>query len=132
MPRRTRHSKARTSRSTRAVPSFGIFAAVAGIVLYLLFSRNIEGYHPYVVWLAAWSIVGFVFYGLDKANARGGNWRVPEVVLHALAFVGGVAGCWLGMLIFRHKTQHTEFKLALIVATIVHGALALTLLGPGF
>jgi uncharacterized membrane protein YsdA (DUF1294 family) len=131
MPRRTRHAKTRTSRSARAMPAFGLLAAAAGIALYLLLAQYIKGYHPYVVWLAAWSIVGFAFYGIDKASARGGGWRVPEVVLHALAFVGGVAGCWLGMFFFRHKTQHVEFKLALIVATIVHGALALSVLGPG-
>ena len=111
------------------MPSYGLLAAGVGILLYLLLTQVVTGYHPYLLWLAAWSIAGLTFYGLDKSNAQRGRWRVPEVVLHGLAFVGGVAGCWLGMLFFRHKTQSVEFKLALIVATIIHGALLMAVLG---
>lgn len=111
------------------MPRYGLAAVGVGVITYLLLARLFVGHHPYALWLAAWSVAGFAFYGIDKSSAQRGRWRVPEAVLHALAFVGGVAGCWLGMLVFRHKTQSTEFKLALIGATMIHGALALSLLG---
>jgi len=111
------------------MPSYGLLAAGSGLILYLTMTRVISGYHPYLLWLAAWSVTGLAFYGLDKSSAQRGRWRVPEVVLHALAFVGGVAGCWLGMLVFRHKIQSVEFRLALIGATFIHGALLMAVLG---
>jgi len=129
MARRTRRTTSRPSRSRGAMPKYGALAAGTGVVFFYLLTQIVTGYHPYLLWLAAWSLTGFAFYGIDKSNARRGGWRVPEAVLHALAFIGGVAGCWLGMLVFRHKTQSTEFKLALIGATIVHGALLLAVLG---
>lgn len=129
MPPRTRRSTPRSARSRQAMPRYGLAAVGVGGITYLLLTRVVVGHHPYALWLAAWSVAGFAFYGIDKSNAQRGRWRVPEAVLHALAFVGGVAGCWLGMLVFRHKTQSTEFKLALIVATMIHGALVLSLPG---
>ena len=83
---------------------------------------------PIYLWLAAWSFVGFGFYGWDKSQAQRGAWRVPENVLHALALVGGVLGCWAGMFLFRHKTQKSEFKLVLIVATLIWGSVLLNAL----
>lgn len=128
MPRRTRRPATRSTRSRQDMPSYSLLAAGAGVAFYLALARLTAGHHPYVLWLAAWSLAGFVFYGIDKSSAQRGRWRVPELVLHALAFVGGVAGCWAGMLLFRHKTQSTEFKLALIGASMLHGALLMSVL----
>ena len=107
--------------------SFGAAAAALGIALFLLLSERTH-WRPYLSWLAAWSMTAMVFYGWDKAQAQRGGWRVPELILHALALIGGVAGCWAGMLFFRHKTKKVEFRLLLVFATIVHGAIALSLL----
>ena len=125
MSRRSKRSGGRSrprSRSGSSMSTFVLVAAVIAIVLYYLISQQVR-WHPYQTWLVAWSITAFAFYGWDKMQAQGGGWRVPEIVLHGLALVGGVAGCWAGMLFFRHKTLHSDFVLVLIVATILHGAL---------
>ena len=70
----------------------------------------------YVAWLAAWSVVTFSAYAIDKAQARRGGWRIPELVLHGLAIVGGAIGGWLGLLGLRHKTRHPAFPLILGLA----------------
>ena len=36
--------------------------------------------------------------------------RLPERNLLLLAIVGGGIGAWLGMEVFRHKTQHRSFR----------------------
>jgi hypothetical protein len=82
---------------------------------------------PFIVWLVAWGVTAFAIYGWDKTQAQRRGWRVPEVILHALALIGGFIGAWAGMFIFRHKTQKPEFKLVLIAATLLWGALAVTL-----
>jgi uncharacterized membrane protein YsdA (DUF1294 family) len=72
-------------------------------------------------WLAAVNLTTFAYYGLDKARARRAGRRVPEVVLHALALLGGSLGAFAGMRLFRHKTVKGTFRVVfwLIVAVQV-------------
>lgn len=46
----------------------------------------------------------FLFYGFDKNRAIKNKNRVPEIVLHILALIGGTHGAFLGQKVFRHKT----------------------------
>jgi uncharacterized membrane protein YsdA (DUF1294 family) len=95
-----------------------LFAGLAGcLILWFL------GLPPVVAWMTGWSIPAFVLYGIDKRQARSGRWRVPEVVLHGLAIVGGVLGAWAGRLLFRHKTQQPVFLVVLVAATILWTAI---------
>jgi uncharacterized membrane protein YsdA (DUF1294 family) len=59
----------------------------------------------YFIWLATASGITFLLYGFDKARSKNGGWRVPEVVLHGLALLGGFPGGWAGRSVFRHKTK---------------------------
>lgn len=83
------------------------------------------GLSPLLAWIAAWSIPAFAMYGIDKRQARRDGWRVPEGVLHGLAFVGGVPGAWAGRAWFHHKTQKPVFLVVLVMATIAWGLVAL-------
>jgi uncharacterized membrane protein YsdA (DUF1294 family) len=58
----------------------------------------------YWIWLVIASVITFILYGLDKAQSKRSGWRVPEIVLHGLAIVGGFIGGWVGRSMFRHKT----------------------------
>ena len=63
-----------------------------------------------LIYMLVASVVGFVAMGVDKAKARVGAWRISEKTLFGIAFLGGGAGVWLGMHMFRHKTKHWYFK----------------------
>ena len=63
----------------------------------------------FLVFYALMSIVTFVLYGVDKAKAKKGSWRIPEKTLLLFAGCFGGLGAFLGMKIFRHKTKHTSF-----------------------
>jgi uncharacterized membrane protein YsdA (DUF1294 family) len=69
-------------------------------------------------WLLAVNLTTFGYYGFDKARARWASRRVPELVLHALAVLGGSLGAFAGMQVFRHKTVKGHFRVVfwLIVA----------------
>jgi len=67
-----------------------------------------------------WNIVTFAMYGADKRKAKKGRWRVSEATLIACAFFMGGIGSFLGMSMFRHKTQHLKFKLLVPLAIIVN------------
>jgi uncharacterized membrane protein YsdA (DUF1294 family) len=81
------------------------------------------GWNIYWIWLAIASLVTFLVYGYDKAQARNGGWRVPEKVLHILALAGGFAGGWAGRSVFRHKTKKVFFTFILAVSTLLHLAI---------
>jgi uncharacterized membrane protein YsdA (DUF1294 family) len=68
--------------------------AIAIIASYLLFIN----------------IVAFILYGIDKKHAVKNKTRIPSSVLLWMARLGGGFGCGLGMLVFRHKKNHSKFK----------------------
>ena len=57
---------------------------------------------------AALNFIVFLLYGIDKAKARRGKWRISEAAL-LLAAVFGPVGALLGMVIFHHKTRKAKF-----------------------
>ena len=79
----------------------------------------------YLLWyLAAVNLVTFTVYGVDKAKARRGAWRVPEKTLFPLPLLGGSVGALLGMLVFRHKTKHWYFVWGIPLILLAQIALA--------
>jgi uncharacterized membrane protein YsdA (DUF1294 family) len=85
-------------------------------------------YHLLAAWLAAINLVAFTYYGLDKRQAQRQGPRVPEVVLHGLAFAGGTLGAYLGMMVFRHKTVKTSFRLMFWLIAVLQTALVVAVL----
>jgi uncharacterized membrane protein YsdA (DUF1294 family) len=92
--------------------------AIAAVILLALVLYFLTSWSLLWIWLAAVNLVTFVAYGYDKAQARGGGDRIPEIVLHLLAVVGGFIGGWIGMFAFRHKTRKLVFKTVLALSTI--------------
>ena len=73
-----------------------------------------------LIYLILINLLGFVIYGQDKAKSkRKGNSRIPERTLLWVARLGGGLGCWLGMMLFRHKTKHTRFMVLVPLWTVV-------------
>ena len=105
---------------------FTLFAFIAAILVSVALCM-ILGWRWYWAWWTGSSIVTFLLYGFDKIQAQRESSRVPELVLHLLALAGGVAGAWLGRIIFRHKTRHFIFTVVLVLAALLHGALLLWL-----
>jgi len=96
-----------------------VLAGVAAFfVLWLL------GFSPILAWVAGWTLPAFAMYGIDKRQAEHDGWRVPEVLLHSLALIGGVIGAWAGRAVFHHKTQKTEFTVVLVAASILWAIIA--------
>jgi len=77
---------------------------------------NFYSEHFLIVWyLVIINLVAFFFYGLDKAKAEGGSWRIKEIRLLFLALIGGTVGAMAGMKVFRHKTKKIGFLLPFII-----------------
>lgn len=104
---------------------FGSIAIVVVAVIYpSLYNRT--NWNPYAIWIAACSAATVLIYALDKGLSIFGRIRAPEKLLHLLAAMGGFPGGWLGMLVFRHKSnfrKHPDIWAMLLLSTLGHGAL---------
>jgi uncharacterized membrane protein YsdA (DUF1294 family) len=85
-----------------------------------------------LVYLAVITVVTFLVYGIDKWKAQRKRWRIPESVLLGLAVIGGSVGAWLGMKIWRHKTQHKKFKYGVPAIFVAQVAVVVWLLSANW
>lgn len=81
-----------------------------------------------LIYLAVINLVTFAVYGIDKARARRGAWRIPEKTLFLLPLLGGSLGALLGMRVFHHKTKHWYFVWGVPAILLAQLALAVWLL----
>ena len=72
--------------------------------LQLLFNQQIPlvvGYYYLLI-----NLITLTVYAVDKSSAIKNRWRVKELHLHILAFIGG----WWGALIAQQFTRHKSVK----------------------
>ena len=79
---------------------------------------------PEIIYLIIINIITFIIYGIDKAKARKGAWRIPEKTLIGLAVAGGSIGALAGMSFFHHKTRKPLFKIGIPVILLIEAAAA--------
>lgn len=83
-----------------------------------------------VVYLVSVNALAFAAFGVDKARAKRGAWRISEKALMLLAIAGGSLGALAGMYVFHHKTRKPLFSvgvpvlLAITLAALVAFGLA--------
>jgi uncharacterized membrane protein YsdA (DUF1294 family) len=75
-----------------------------------------------------YNIGTFALYGADKRRAERGEWRIRERTLLLVAALLGAPGALLGMLLFRHKTRHTLFRILVPLFCLLQAGLAIYLL----
>ena len=61
------------------------------------------------IFVGAMGLITFILYGVDKAKAKSGAYRISEKVLLTFSFFGGAIGGIFAMTLFRHKTKHWYF-----------------------
>ena len=81
-----------------------------------------------IFYLVIINIITFFLYGVDKWKAQRARWRIPESVLLGMAAIGGSVGAWLGMRVWRHKTQHAKFRFGVPIILIAQVALMVWIL----
>lgn len=60
--------------------------------------------------IIAVNFAAFAAFGIDKARAERGAWRISEGTLLRLASLGGTPGAYAGRALFRHKTRKQPFS----------------------
>ena len=84
------------------------------------------GLGPVYAYLGGVNLATVAFYGYDKRQAGAGGLRIPEVVLHAAALLGGSPGALAGQMLFRHKTRKRSFKAVFAAIVVVQFAAVYT------
>lgn len=69
--------------------------------------------HYFYALLITVNVLGFILMGYDKLKAKTGKWRISELNLFLISLLGGAAGIYAGMKVFRHKTRHNTFTIGI-------------------
>jgi uncharacterized membrane protein YsdA (DUF1294 family) len=78
----------------------------------------------WIYYLIGINTLAFFIMGYDKRMAQKKKRRIPERHLFWYAFIGGSVGAFIGMRVFRHKTQHTNFQYGIPAIILLHIAAA--------
>lgn len=68
------------------------------------------------------SLLALVMMKVDKTQAERRGQRIPEKNLWSVAILGGGIGAYVGMMMFRHKTRHTNFRIGFLVLAVLDAA----------
>lgn len=80
-----------------------------------------------IIYLLITNTIALVMYGYDKYCAVNHKWRVPEKALISSAVIGGSLGAYLGMLSFRHKTNHRLFQISIPLLLVVQAIILMAI-----
>lgn len=87
----------------------------------------------FLAYLLVMNLAGLYLMGADKRRAIEKKWRISERTLFMCSILGGSAGTWAGMYLFRHKTRHWYFVVGMPAILAFHLFLAgLVLCSEGF
>lgn len=81
---------------------------------------NGELYSLLTTYLVIINVLGFLMFGYDKLKAKRSGWRIPESRFLFIGLLGGAAGIYLGMKLFRHKTRHNLFVFGIPVLMVLN------------
>ena len=71
------------------------------------------------IYLIVVNLLAIALFGYDKHCAKKRKWRISEKTLITSAIIGGSAGAYIGMIVFRHKTNHSLFQICIPLLFIV-------------
>jgi uncharacterized membrane protein YsdA (DUF1294 family)/cold shock CspA family protein len=107
--------------------SFGFGAALGFLLILPAYAllRYAPDLRYALAYLLGISAITWSSYVLDKKRARTGGWRVPEIQLHLLEFLGGWPAAFLAQRYIRHKTKKKSYKFTFWLIILLHQYIAL-------
>jgi uncharacterized membrane protein YsdA (DUF1294 family) len=92
----------------------GIIASIAILAVWLLLAVLLPRSPVLWRWLGCVNAVALCAFLVDKWSSAKYGGRVPELLLLALAALGGSGGALAGVVLFRHKSTKVMFLLAIL------------------
>ena len=84
-----------------------------------------------IIYFIVINLIGIAAMALDKYKAEKNKWRISEMTLFMITFLGGGIGTVLGMNLFRHKTQKWYFKFGFLIILILEIMIFITMIVKG-
>ncbi len=98
---------------------YALLSVVSFGLLFFLFRFRIH-LSPILAYIFTINAVGFMMYALDKFLAKRSWLRVPESLLHLLAFGGATPAAIVAQQLFWHKTTKRSFQIMFWLIALVH------------
>ena len=103
---------------------FAFMALFIELIIYLLINKDLAALNLNFIrffrsnfyllsYLVIINIVTFLAFAYDKYRAKKGGWRIKNIFLLGLSFIGGSLGGLLGMSLTRHKSKKSYYRLGL-------------------
>ena len=103
---------------------FAFMALFIESIIYLLINKDLADLnldfirffrsHLYLLaYIVVINIVTFLAFAYDKYRAKKGGWRIKNIFLLGLSFIGGSLGGLLGMSLTRHKSRKSYYRIGL-------------------
>lgn len=103
---------------------FAFMALFIELIIYLLINKDLADLnldfirffrsHLYLLaYIVVINIVTFLAFAYDKYRAKKGGWRIKNIFLLGLSFIGGSLGGLLGMSLTRHKSRKSYYRIGL-------------------
>ena len=103
---------------------FAFMSLFIELIIYLLINKDLADLnldfirffrsHLYLLaYIVVINIVTFLAFAYDKYRAKKGGWRIKNIFLLGLSFIGGSLGGLLGMSLTRHKSRKSYYRIGL-------------------
>ena len=96
-----------------------------------LCGRRRVGHRAIILYFIIVNLIGVGIMAIDKYKAEKDKWRISEMTLFIITFLGGGIGTTFGMYKFRHKTQKWYFKYGFPIITFLEALIILTMIIKG-
>ncbi len=85
----------------------------------------------FVLYLIIINLIGVGAMALDKYKAEKDKWRISEMTLFMITFLGGGIGTTFAMFKFRHKTQKWYFRYGFPIILVLEIMILITMFAKG-
>jgi len=101
------------------------YSAIAAIIFSVIMLIVLFRFRMPILltYLIAINLTSFLLYGMDKLAAIYKWQRIPENLLHLLAFGGGSPLALVAQQLFNHKTSKRQFLVAYWIIVLLQAAL---------
>ena len=96
-----------------------------------IFGRRRVGHRAIILYFIIINLIGVGIMAIDKYKAEKDKWRVSEMTLFIITFLGGGIGTTFGMYKFHHKTQKWYFKYGFPIIVILEMLIIFTMIIKG-
>ena len=96
-----------------------------------MYGKRRSGHRAIIIYFIIINLIGVAAMAIDKYKAEKDKWRIPEMTLFLITFLGGGIGTTFGMYKFRHKTQKWYFKIGFPTILILEILIIITMIIKG-